>query len=534
MTIAQWRIGPGVREYGSADAACGGGICGNGASGRPLQPAQAELDESDGPRAANVPAALAAPERFGTGTMIWECSVVLAHLLSFRPQLLDGLDLPTGTLHVGDGAQPAAAVGGGSAGEAAAGGSVVDRAAAGARVVVELGAGTGVAGLAAAALGASVLLTDVLQVLPLLRSNVEANRQIVDANGGAAHAAALDWVEWWAARAAGGQRGLDIAGHQVVSASESGAAGALAPAEVAARGVPTDGAGAGVGRLAATPPASPPLRTQESAPVLPAIPAPGEPHDLPVEPWLPVAPAAVGLVLAADIAYQKDGRGLRAFCQLVRALLHPEVPAHRAEEAGDSGAVCASGREGGGEPHRSASDGSRGVDGIRGGEMARPAALLLAHKSRHTSLDDLLLRLLQDEARLRVTEVRHGRSRAPGLPPVCTWHRYARLSRAPCGHSAHRAGSVHTLARSRRCRPPGQFASSCGASRGARHAGVTCCLHRHNPDDTFRPEDAPSTALPPGHRAQIPFALHHPQFRSESIRIFHGVPNHETPRHGAA
>jgi hypothetical protein len=40
-------------------------------------------------------------------------------------------------------------------------------------------------------------------------------------------------------------------------------------------------------------------------------------------------------------------------------------------------------------------------------------SLLLAHKSRHAALDDLLLRLLRDEAGLEVTEVRaHSRRRA--------------------------------------------------------------------------------------------------------------------------
>lgn len=44
--------------------------------------------------------------------------------------------------------------------------------------VVELGSGTGVAGLAAAALGAHVLLTDVEDVMPALLEAVALNAQV--------------------------------------------------------------------------------------------------------------------------------------------------------------------------------------------------------------------------------------------------------------------------------------------------------------------------------------------------------------------
>ena len=64
--------------------------------------------------------------RCGTGTMVWECGVVLAQYLNARPQLLEGL-------------------------RARHRGASGDRAAGLARsMVLELGAGTGVAGLVTA------------------------------------------------------------------------------------------------------------------------------------------------------------------------------------------------------------------------------------------------------------------------------------------------------------------------------------------------------------------------------------------------
>jgi len=45
--------------------------------------------------------------------------------------------------------------------------------------VLELGAGTGLVGLTLAALGAEVVLTELSAALPLLRANVEANKEVV-------------------------------------------------------------------------------------------------------------------------------------------------------------------------------------------------------------------------------------------------------------------------------------------------------------------------------------------------------------------
>lgn len=61
--------------------------------------------------------------------------------------------------------------------------------------MLELGSGTGIAGLATAAHGASVTLTDVAGVMPTLAANVEANKQVVAEGGGCARCAVLDWGE---------------------------------------------------------------------------------------------------------------------------------------------------------------------------------------------------------------------------------------------------------------------------------------------------------------------------------------------------
>jgi hypothetical protein len=60
--------------------------------------------------------------------------------------------------------------------------------------VLALGSGPAPLELAAAALGARVLATDVRAVLPLVRRNAEANAAAVRAGGGAIDVAELDWA----------------------------------------------------------------------------------------------------------------------------------------------------------------------------------------------------------------------------------------------------------------------------------------------------------------------------------------------------
>eukprot|EP00929_Paragymnodinium_shiwhaense_P040912 TRINITY_DN21289_c0_g1_i3.p1 TRINITY_DN21289_c0_g1~~TRINITY_DN21289_c0_g1_i3.p1 ORF type:complete len:297 (+),score=63.84 TRINITY_DN21289_c0_g1_i3:62-952(+) len=59
--------------------------------------------------------------------------------------------------------------------------------------VLDLGSGTGVAGLAAAACGANVKLTDLPAAMPLLERNVARNLALVERAGGYASASVLDW-----------------------------------------------------------------------------------------------------------------------------------------------------------------------------------------------------------------------------------------------------------------------------------------------------------------------------------------------------
>lgn len=100
-------------------------------------------------------AGVEATTRHGTGTMIWECGIVLAGYLmhSLTAEQLRG------------------------------------------KRVLELGAGAGVAGLAASALGAHAVLTDLEPVARLLRCNVGLNREALLSAGGSAEVLPLDWNE---------------------------------------------------------------------------------------------------------------------------------------------------------------------------------------------------------------------------------------------------------------------------------------------------------------------------------------------------
>ena len=100
-------------------------------------------------------AGVEATPRHGTGTMIWECGIVLAGYLmhSLTAEQLRG------------------------------------------KRVLELGAGAGVAGLAASALGAHATLTDLEPVTRLLRCNVGLNREALLSAGGSAEVLPLDWSE---------------------------------------------------------------------------------------------------------------------------------------------------------------------------------------------------------------------------------------------------------------------------------------------------------------------------------------------------
>eukprot|EP00928_Gymnodinium_smaydae_P030997 TRINITY_DN22899_c0_g1_i3.p1 TRINITY_DN22899_c0_g1~~TRINITY_DN22899_c0_g1_i3.p1 ORF type:complete len:457 (+),score=122.10 TRINITY_DN22899_c0_g1_i3:55-1371(+) len=126
----------------------------------------------------------------GTGTMVWESGIVLAKLLDFAVARGVPLDSPL-----------CGALSGSSS--AASSASVSLRG----LQVVELGSGTGIAGLAAAALGARVTLTDRPPVLPLLLENCSRNAEEIARGGGEATVAALQWEaapEAWPAAAAQG------------------------------------------------------------------------------------------------------------------------------------------------------------------------------------------------------------------------------------------------------------------------------------------------------------------------------------------
>jgi len=349
LTISQWRVGPDldnqrVHHLHLTSTACAEGVH--------------------------------IAERTGTGTMVWECGVVLAYFLAANPHLLSGLrahDVHSGIESGWNNASqhPCDAERSNESGCAHVGATSN-------KWVVELGAGTGVAGLAAAALGASVVLTDQHDVLPLLRSNLEANRAVLEACGGQVKAAKLDWVEFWEERntspetsLSGGVPGKE---HSPRDASQ------LGPSIEAASEAPVD-------RLEAA---------------------------------LPFAPSDVGLILAADIAYQAEGRGVLPFCRLLRSLMHRDTarssdstasagsieqsgPAEQQKsslhaEMGTATSPCAEDVH----PGRATDEGESGVGQVGLGNFPR---LILAHKSRHGHLDELLMRMLSEESGLEVEEV---------------------------------------------------------------------------------------------------------------------------------
>eukprot|EP00747_Dinoflagellata_sp_TGD_P170469 gnl/TRDRNA2_/TRDRNA2_202119_c0_seq1.p1 gnl/TRDRNA2_/TRDRNA2_202119_c0~~gnl/TRDRNA2_/TRDRNA2_202119_c0_seq1.p1 ORF type:complete len:246 (+),score=43.47 gnl/TRDRNA2_/TRDRNA2_202119_c0_seq1:116-853(+) len=94
-----------------------------------------------------------------TGTSVWDAAIILAKLLEQQPKLLHGCS-----------------------GEACVAPKVLD-----------LGTGLGTAGLAAALLGADVVLTDMRSLAHTVEQSIELNSAAIAEAGGSARFAPLDW-----------------------------------------------------------------------------------------------------------------------------------------------------------------------------------------------------------------------------------------------------------------------------------------------------------------------------------------------------
>ncbi|KXZ48638.1 hypothetical protein GPECTOR_26g541 [Gonium pectorale] len=62
------------------------------------------------------------------------------------------------------------------------------------RTILELGTGIGVAGITASAFGATVLLTDLPDVIPVAAKNLALNADLIRGAGGLAQVAPMDWA----------------------------------------------------------------------------------------------------------------------------------------------------------------------------------------------------------------------------------------------------------------------------------------------------------------------------------------------------